>query len=156
MISRAQPETDYKSRFFALIVFLILIKLLPFDTYLSILISFLIIFLYPYFWFRVIFTTNAKAMKLMDQGKFEESIKLLKTSIFLNPKYEWMDRWRGYLFLYSTKYSLKEAILSNIAFAYGQLGKGKEAEEYYKKMLEVNPDNPLAKASIAMLNAKNN
>ena len=50
----------------------------------------------------------------------------------------------------------QEMALANIAFCYGQAGKGEKSKEYYTRTLKEFPDNGLAKASLKMLNSVEN
>jgi hypothetical protein len=49
--------------------------------------------------------------------------------------------------------SYKEMALNNIAFCYGQLGKGKLSKEYYEKTLDEFPESGIAKAGLRLINS---
>ena len=43
--------------------------------------------------------------------------------------------------------------LNNIAFAYGQIGDGKKAKEYYERLLTEFPRSGIAKAALKMIDS---
>jgi len=102
---------------------------------------------------RNIAKEHRMGMALIKHEQFEESITHFQNSYNFFKKHEWIDQYRYLTLLSSGKMTYKEMALVNIAFCYGQLGKGNLSKEYYERTLKEYPNSIMAKASLRMLNA---
>lgn len=133
----------------ALLVFIILFaRFIGFQNFLLagaiiyLLISFILRFGIPYH--------HRKGVALYKKGSFEEAIPFFEQSYAFFKRNAWIDKYRYITLLSSSMVSYTEMALLNIAFCYGQSGKGKKAKEYYEKALNEFPTSGMAKASLRM------
>jgi tetratricopeptide (TPR) repeat protein len=96
---------------------------------------------------------HRKGIKLVKQKKFEEAIVLFEKSHHFFTKYNWIDRFRYLTLLSSSRYCYKEMAMTNIAYCYGQIGKGELCVKYYEQVLEKYPNNGIAQAAINFYNS---
>ena len=106
---------------------------------------------------RGILTKNQKnGMNLVKQENFSEAINEFQKSYDFFDKNKWIDKYRYLTLLTASKSSYREMALNNIAFCHSQLGNGQKAREFYKKTLNLFPDNGMAKSAINILNSAKN
>lgn len=96
---------------------------------------------------------HRQGIRLVQQKYFQEAIPYFQKSYAFFKKYSWVDKYRFLTLLSSSKMCYKEMALNNIAFCYGQVGKGDKAIEYYNRTLTEYPGNELAKAGLNLLKA---
>lgn len=65
----------------------------------------------------------------------------------------WLDRWRWLIFLAPTHYSYREWMLLYLAYTHTQLGQGDQAIDFYRRCLQINPDNGLAASTLSFVEA---
>ena len=99
---------------------------------------------------------HRKGVRLYKKGLFKEAIPYFEKSYEFFKKNKWIDRYRYITLLSSSSASYTEMALLNIAFCYGQDGKGKQSIEYYKKALSEFPNSAMAKASLRMYESVKN
>ena len=97
--------------------------------------------------------SHRKGIRLVKARRFEAAIPLFQKSIAFFTKNAWIDKYRFFTLLSSSQMSYREMGLCNIAFCYGQIGKGEEAKKYYEQVLAAFPNNGLAQAGLNMLTA---
>jgi len=90
-------------------------------------------------------------MKLQN---FKAAANAFQRSLEFFEKYPDLDQWRSIILLSTAKYGYKEMALTNLGFVYGRLNEPKKSEQYYRKALELNPNNVNAKTGLNLLNAK--
>jgi len=105
---------------------------------------------------RVIPKEHRKGIVKLNQEQFENAIPYFERSYTFFQKNEWVDKYRYVTLLSSAKISFREMALMNIAFCYGQIGKGKLAKEYYERTLKEFPNSSMAKVSLKFLNSMSN
>lgn len=92
-------------------------------------------------------------VKNVKSSQFERAIPHFEKSYEFFKKNDWVDKYRFLTLLSSSRMTYKEMALNNIAFCYGQIGKGKKSKEYYEKTLVEFPDSGMAKAGLRLLNS---
>ena len=98
---------------------------------------------------------HRRGMKKVKIEDFENAIPDFEKSYEFFKSNDWIDKYRFIVLLNSTMISYKEMALNNIAFCYGQIGKGDKSKEYYERTLKEFPDSGLAKAGLRLLNSTN-
>ena len=83
---------------------------------------------------RTIAKEHRKGMVKVKIEDFENAIPHFERSYEYFKRNEWVDKYRFLTLLSSGKMTYKEMALNNIAFCYGQIGKGKISKEYYEIM----------------------
>lgn len=96
---------------------------------------------------------HKKGIKNVKSGNFEEAILHFEKSYDFFNQFKWIDKFRYFVLLSSSRMSYKEMALTNIAFCYGQIGNGKKAKEYYERTLDEFPDSGLALSGLRLLNS---
>ena len=91
---------------------------------------------------------HRKGVALFKKGSFLEAIPFFEKSYAFFKRNAWIDKYRYIILLSSSRVSYTEMALLNIAFCYGQSGKGKRSKEYYEKTLNEFLDSEMAKASL--------
>lgn len=94
---------------------------------------------------------HLQGIHLVNQGKYEESIKLFNKSYDFHNKNKWIYFLRGFLLFSTGNISHKEFSLLNIAFAYTQIGNKEKASFWYKRTLHEFPNSSHASAAIKMI-----
>jgi len=97
---------------------------------------------------------HRQGVKLVLQKRYDEAIPFFENSYKYFIKNEWADNYRFLTLLSSSKSSYTQMALDNLAFCYSQIGNGAKAVEFYKKALEVNPNDGLAEAGLNLLLSK--
>ena len=97
--------------------------------------------------------SHRKGLSLYKENQFLEGIDSFQKSYNFFDQNEYLDKYRYLLLLSSSKMGYKEMALNNIAFGYSQIGDGKNAKEYYERLLTEFPNNSIAKAAIKMINS---
>ena len=104
---------------------------------------------------NLISKNHRQGMQLVKKQKFAEAIPFFEKSVGYFSENNWVDKYRFLTLLSSSKMTYKEMGLCNVAFCYSQTGKGQKAIDYYKKALNENEENGLAKAGLKMLSSAN-
>lgn len=99
---------------------------------------------------------HIRGIKLLRKNEYSEAIIQFQQSYNYFKKHQWIDKYRYFTTMSSSKMWYREMALNNIAFCYGQIGDGLKARNYYLKTLEEFPENPLAKAALALMKAAEN
>ena len=95
-------------------------------------------------------------MRLVKQHRFADALACFEKSVDYFSKNKWVDKYRFLTLLSSSKVTYKEMGLCNIAFCYSQIGRGREAKEYYEQVIKDFPENGLAIAGLNMLKSMEN
>jgi len=96
---------------------------------------------------------HKNGMKKVKNRNFNKAISDFKKSYEFFDKNKWIDKYRFLTLLSSSRISYKEMALNNIAFCYGQIGKGIKSKEFYERTLKEFPESGLAKAGLNILNS---
>jgi len=91
-------------------------------------------------------------MKLLKEAKFEQAIPFFQKTIDFYTKYSWVDRFRFLLLISSSRKTIRESSISNLAYCYLQIGDVERAKKIYMNLLE---QYPLNNNAISMLNTIN-
>ncbi len=75
---------------------------------------------------------------------FEASYKFFSDNL-------WLDKYRYVTLLNASSMSYREMALCNIEFCYTQMGEGKKAAIYYRRVLDLSPENGIAQAGLNVL-----
>ncbi len=151
-----------KISYFRIIPQLLLIVVLTFlfeffglvpDLFMAFVYSYIILILYRYLIRYTLTVEHVKGIHRMKKGQFEEAIKNFSKSYEFFDRHRNLDKWRSILFLSPGQYGYREMSLTNIAFAYSQLGNGDKAREYYQSCLKDYPHNGLAISAINIINS---
>lgn len=97
---------------------------------------------------------HTRGMQFVKAHKFHEAIQAFQENLTFFEKHSNLDKWRSIIFLSPGKYGYREMTLLNLGYSYGQIGDGAKSEQYYKKALDLNPQNGMAAAALNLLNAK--
>jgi tetratricopeptide (TPR) repeat protein len=114
----------------------------------------LLVVVYQYLVRFTVTAQHTRGQQLMKMQNFKAASHAFQRSLEFFEKYPDLDKWRSIILLSTAKYGYKEMALMNLGFAYGRLNEPKKAEQYYRKALEINPDNVNAKTGLNLLNAK--
>ncbi len=96
---------------------------------------------------------HRKGITIVRLEKFGDAIPHFEKSYEFFRKFAWLDKYRYFTLLSSSKMSYKEMALNNIAFCYGQIGDGIKSKEYYERALKEFPDSGIAKVGLRLLNS---
>lgn len=96
-------------------------------------------------------TNHSRGMTLTKKQRFEEAIPWFEKSVDYFDKNHWIDKYRFFTLLSSSKMTYKEMGLCNLAFCYSQTGNPQKVKEYYEQVLKEFPENGLAVAGLNFL-----
>lgn len=99
---------------------------------------------------------HRKGILLCKKGNYVQAIEEFEKSYNFFYRHSWIDKYRYLTLLSSSRTSYTEMALINIAFCYTQSNNVKLAKEYYQKVLELFPDNAMAKGALNTLSAFEN
>ena len=94
---------------------------------------------------------HRKGVKFFKSGQYAQAISEFQKSYEFFMKHAWIDKYRFFVLLSSSRISYKEMALLNTAFCYTQTGQGGLAKEYYEKTLAQFPDSEMAKSALRMM-----
>ena len=94
---------------------------------------------------------HRKGIRLYRKQQFESAIAEFEKSREYFSRHLIVDKLRCLTLLSLSKYTYREMALVNIAFCKTQIGKGAEAIELYREILDEFPNNHLAQSSLRML-----
>ena len=94
---------------------------------------------------------HRQGIYLVKRKDYAAAIPCFEASYSFFTRKPWVDRYRYFTLLSSSRMTYREMALCNIAFCCSQLGDGEKAVGYYKKVLADYPDNGLAQAGLKML-----
>lgn len=89
-----------------------------------------------------------RGFKLLKGARYQEAIEEYDKAYRFFSRHAWLDRYRYLALLSSSAYGYREMALCNIAFAYGQMGDGERALQWYRRALSEFPDCALARTSL--------
>lgn len=94
---------------------------------------------------------HRQGITLYKMQKFEQAIPFFDKSYQFFKKYPWIDKYRYFVLLSSSRVCYTEMALLNKAFCLAQAGKKDESITEYKKVLTEFPDSESAKTALKML-----
>jgi tetratricopeptide (TPR) repeat protein len=94
---------------------------------------------------------HREGMFLVKRQDFAAAIPRFEKSFDYFTKNEWIDKYRYFILLSSSRASYKEMALINIAFCYSQIGDGDMAKKYYNKTLDLFPGSMMASTALKMI-----
>jgi tetratricopeptide (TPR) repeat protein len=112
-----------------------------------------IYFAYAWLTRSLISREHRRGIRLVLLGRYEEAIPAFENSLSFFTRHVWIDRFRAVTMLSPSKMSYREMASCNVAFCYALIGQGAKAKAIYQSVLADYPDNPLAPASLRMLEA---
>jgi tetratricopeptide (TPR) repeat protein len=83
--------------------------------------------------------------------QFEQAVPLFEKSFRFFSRHQWLDKYRVFFLLSSSRISYREMALLNKAFCLSQTGKKSEAIACYKEALKAFPDSQMASAALKMM-----
>lgn len=122
------------------------------DLFISFLIAYIIFILSRYLIRYTVTVEHTRGTELLKKGDYQGAIEHFNKSIEYFDAHRMLDRWRSILLLSSNQYEYREIALTNIAFAYNELGEVEKAREYYEACLKDYPNNQVAIEAINELN----
>ncbi|MEM6284262.1 MAG: tetratricopeptide repeat protein [Chloroflexota bacterium] len=105
---------------------------------------------------RMILRDHQSGVKQMQANNWKGALEAFEASVKFLRENRWLDQYRALTLLNSSKYSLLESDLNNIAACYMYMGKLSEAEAAYRNLLQEFPNNPTAQASLHQIEAFKN
>jgi tetratricopeptide (TPR) repeat protein len=97
---------------------------------------------------------HMKGLRLVRAQRFEEAIRAFEQNLAFFDRHPNLDKWRSLILLSSSRYGYREMTLLNLGYAAAQMRQGARSEQYYKRVLDLNPRNGAAIAALNLLNAK--
>jgi tetratricopeptide (TPR) repeat protein len=94
---------------------------------------------------------HRQGIDLVKRKDFRAAIPCFEASYHYFTQKPWVDKYRYFTLLSSSRMTYREMALCNIAFCYSQLGDGEKAVRYYEQVLADYPANGLAQAGLKML-----
>lgn len=156
-MSAAEPviyQPSYKARivhfFFYLclgLLFVYLWNVLPNHRYLPFVLLFLVI-AYTVGTNWVIQSRIMKAVRMLEQDGVDKAVAEMKRIVAFFERYSWIDRYRAIVVLNSSAIGFREMALYNIGYFYLQAGHKSEAKDAFRRVLDLYPENILAKRSL--------
>jgi tetratricopeptide (TPR) repeat protein len=150
MASKVQfvkQETDWLAFIPKLFVLGILSYCLyPLDNRAFLLMAFCIYFLITLL-AKCLFLPNSlyQSIKFIKEAKFDEAIPPTEQTIEYYTKHSWIDKFRFHLLISSSKRTIRESSICNLAYCYLQTGNVQRAKEIYQDVLRQYPENINAK-----------
>jgi hypothetical protein len=103
---------------------------------------------------RATFTRgHRRGIRCVKSGRFAEAIPHFERAYRSVVERPWIDRFRWILLGGSSRWTYREMALCNVAFCYGQIGKGDKMREAYQKALAEFPNSVLAGTAMRMITA---
>jgi tetratricopeptide (TPR) repeat protein len=97
---------------------------------------------------------HVRGLRLLRAQRFEDAIGAFEQNLALFNRHPNLDKWRSLILLSSSRYGYREMTLLNLGYAAAQMRQGARAEQYYERVLELNPRNGAAISALNLLNAK--
>ena len=94
-----------------------------------------------------------RGFRYLQAGNFSEAAACFQKQLTFFEAKPWLDRWRWLIFLAPTHYSYREWMLLYLAYTHTQLGHGERAIDFYRRCLQINPDNGLAASTLSFVEA---
>lgn len=94
---------------------------------------------------------HRRGMKFFKSGQYEQAVSEFQKSYEFFTTHTWIDKYRYFFLLSSSRISYTEMALLNTAFCYAQSGQRTLAIEYYEKALAQFPDSEMAKSALRMM-----
>ncbi len=94
-----------------------------------------------------------RGFRHLQAGSFNEAAAGFQKQLTFFEKKPWLDRWRWLIFLAPTHYSYREWMLLYLAYTHTQLGQGDRAIDFYRRCLQLNPNNGLAASTLSFVKA---
>jgi tetratricopeptide (TPR) repeat protein len=92
--------------------------------------------------------SHRTGIALVRRQLFDEAIHKFEESYQFFSAHEWIDRYRSLILMTPTTMNYREMALLNIAYCYNQLGKAREARNYYERTRKEFPRNELARKAL--------
>ena len=97
--------------------------------------------------------SHRKGIALIKSGKYQEAIPYFQKSVDFFTKYAWVDKYRYITLLLSSKRTMREVSLCNMAFCMLHSKRVTEAKSVYEDVLKQYPNNAVANAALNTINA---
>ena len=93
-------------------------------------------------------------MKSIRMEQFHAAFDHFQESVNFFEKYPWVDRFRALTLFSASRMCFREMGMVNMAYCYGQMGRGEEMEKLYREVAKQYPDNPIARTVLDMIDNK--
>ena len=93
-----------------------------------------------------------QGIRLIKEEKFEQAIPFIQKTIDYYTKNSWVDKFRFLLMISSSKRTVRESSICNLAYCYLQIGEIKKSREIYQEVLTQYPKNINAKSLLNTIN----
>ena len=94
---------------------------------------------------------HRRGIELSRNQEYEEAIACHEQSYDFFTRNSWLDRYRAITMMSPSAMSFREMSLVNIAFAYGQIGNGDKAKDYYQRALNEYPNSGMASVALKLI-----
>jgi tetratricopeptide (TPR) repeat protein len=94
---------------------------------------------------------HRRGIGLYKDKKYKEAIMEFEKSYAFFSKHRWVDKYKSITLLSASRISYLEMALINMAYCYGQIGKGAKSKELYEEALKEFPDSQMALSALRML-----
>lgn len=91
---------------------------------------------------------HMRGLRLMKANAWQDAVQAFSDSVAFFRKYRWVDDYRVLTLFNSSKLSLLETDMNNVAACQLYMGDVKAAEAAYRAVLDEFPDNPVARAAL--------
>jgi tetratricopeptide (TPR) repeat protein len=109
--------------------------------------------LYRFVTGHVLLVDYVRGFKHLQAGEFGEAVTSFQKQLAFLEESPWLDHWRWLILLAPTRYSYREWMLLYLAYTHTQLGHGDRAIDFYRRCLQLNPDNGLAASTLSFVEA---
>jgi tetratricopeptide (TPR) repeat protein len=89
-----------------------------------------------------------EGLKLIKEEKFEQAIPSVQKTIDYYTKKAWVDKFRFLLLISSSKKTIREMTICNLAYCYLQTGEIQKSKKIYSEVLRQYPENINAKSML--------
>jgi tetratricopeptide (TPR) repeat protein len=93
-----------------------------------------------------------QGIQLIKEEKFEQAIPFIQKTVDYYTKNSWIDKFRFLLLISSSKSTIRESSICNLAYCYLQIGETKKSREIYQGVLTQYPKNKNAKSMLNTIN----
>jgi tetratricopeptide (TPR) repeat protein len=113
----------------------------------------LLVIAYRYLIRYTITRYHVRGLQLLKEQRFAEAAQAFEEGLSFFERHPNLDKWRSILFLSASGYGYTQGTLLNLGLTYAQMEEGAKAEEYYERVLELNPTNGSAIFALKLLHA---
>lgn len=94
---------------------------------------------------------HRNGLRLLRAARPTEALLPLQKALEFYTEHPALDRWRHFLLITASSYSLREVALMNIAYCYSQAGDKEEMIKHYECLLREYPNNVLVQNTLRLI-----